>query len=159
MSTLTILGTSASLNKDIVQHGIIGDVMVLNRTIMDYSGAIKYAVSIHEEYLNLYMMYRKMISANTYDVITFTSCKEDTPCINTSGLLALCVAQELGYDEIRVLGLSADDSGHYYDLYTTRIEDHTNRFPFDNDDWLSVFKTWSNVKVASGNLLRLFKSL
>ena len=156
MKVLTILGTSASLNDDIRKYGIVGDVMAVNRTIMDYTGRIKYAVSVHPELVELFMQYRRIIQANVDDVVVRTGAGTG---INTSGLLALVTAQQVGYDEVRVLGLSADSSGHYYDLYTAGRENFESKFPFDNDEWLDKINNWSNVKVASGNLSRLFPNL
>lgn len=161
MKVLTILGTSASLFKDIETHGVRGDVLAVNHAVQDYSGHIKYAVSLHKKELEEFIANRKLNGYNTEDVISFT---DEHPCaatINTSGLFALQLSQLLAYDEVRVLGISADSSGHYYDQPTAAIqhEDFTAKFPFDNDEWLPILNTWSNIKVASGNLLRLFKSL
>jgi hypothetical protein len=168
-SVLTILCPSACLPEDVKKYGIIGDVMAVNRVILDCHVPIKYAVSFHHDILDGLMLLRKQHRRNTEDVErwTYHGHKYDHPKakfyiddmpINTSGLLALCIASKLGYKEIRVLGMAADNTGHYYDIIQgkSKTMDYATYFPFDNKQWLDRFKTWTNVKVASGNLLKIF---
>lgn len=156
---LTILSTSKSLPDDIAKYGIIGDVMVVNHQIYDYTGDIKYAVSLHHDLLEDYMQRRRNNNLNTEGVVCFQDRHTCPVPLNTSGLLALWESQQMDYDEVRVLGLSADASGHYYDVGQGPFDNFEARFPFDNEDWAPILKSWTNVRVASGNLLKLFPQL
>lgn len=157
---LTILSTSHSLPEDIKKYGIIGDVMVVNHQIADYIGDIKYAVSLHHDCLADWMAKRKAAGLNTEGVTLFNDRHTCPVPLNTSGLLALWESQRLPeYDEVRVLGLSADNRGHYYDVGQEYYDNFEARFPFDNDDWLPILKSWTNIRVASGNLLRLYPQI
>jgi hypothetical protein len=160
---LTILGTSASLPSDIASFGVRGDVMAVNRAVVDYPWPILHAVSVHDDLLNVLMEFRAVNRRNVDGVLRHS---DDGACplaINTSGLYALWLSQQLDYDLVRVLGLSADTSGHYYDIVpevaTGGPNDFLAKFPFDNEQWLEEFKGWTNVRVSSGNLLRLFHRL
>jgi len=156
---LTILSTSASLPEDIANFGVVGDVMVVNHQITDYIGPIKYAVSLHRDLLDDWMNQRKNLSLNTEDVVLFQDRHTCPVPLNTSGLLALWESQQLPYDEVRVLGLSADASGHYYDEGQGPFDNFEARFPFGNEDWIPLLKSWTNIRVASGNLLRLYPKI
>ena len=156
---LTILSTSRSLPEDIANFGVVGDVMVVNHQITDYTGDIKYAVSLHYDFLYDWMNKRKNLSLNTEDVTCFQDRHTCPVPLNTSGLLALWESQQLDYDEVRVLGLSADASGHYYDVGQGPFDNFEARFPFDNEDWIPILKSWTNIRVASGNLLKLYPQL
>lgn len=156
---LTILSTSRSLPEDIANFGVVGDVMVVNHQITDYIGDIKYAVSLHKDLLDDWMNKRKNLSLNTEDVVCFQDRHTCPVPLNTSGLLALWESQQLPYDEVRVLGLSADASGHYYDEGQGPFDNFEARFPFDNEDWVPLLKSWTNIRVASGNLLKLYPQI
>jgi hypothetical protein len=159
MKVLTILGTSASLYKDIESCGVVGDVMAINHSIKDYAGDIKYAVCLHNDLLQDFMCSRKDSGFNTENVELFDSDCAYADKVNTSGLYALVLSQVLDYDEVRVLGISADNSGHYYADDAEASDNYESKFPFDNEEWIPIFKSWDNVKVASGNLLRLFPKI
>ena len=154
MKVLTILGTSASLKDDIDKYGIEGDIMAVNRTIMDCHLPIKYAVSLHRDILDHFVEYRRIIKLNCDDVIKYQDRHMCNLTINTSGL-----SQRLGYDKVRVLGIAADSSGHYYDIGPTGVTDFAARWIGDNPDWIPEISKWANVEVASGNLLRWFPQL
>jgi len=157
---LTILSTSHSLPEDIANFGVVGDVMVVNHQITDYTGEIKYAVSLHHNCLEDWMNKRKAAGLNTEGVVLLKDRHTCPVPLNTSGLLALWESQRLPkYDEVRVLGLSADNRGHYYDVGQPPHDNFEARFPFDNEDWLPYLKSWTNIRVASGNLLKLFKQI
>lgn len=157
---LTILSTSRSLPEDIKNFGVVGDVMVVNHQIVDYIDDIKYAVSLHKDCLDDWMNKRKNLSLNTEDVVCFQDRHTCPVPLNTSGLLALWESQQMDqYDEVRVLGLSADASGHYYDEGQGPFDNFEARFPFDNEDWIPILKSWTNIRVASGNLLKLYPQI
>lgn len=132
--------------------------MAVNRAIVDLPMPIKYAVSCHEKILNNFLDYRKCVKYNSDDVIRV--CKSPIANLhpNTSGLLALVTAMHLGYDKVRVLGISADGSGHYYDLVSWG-ENYWPRWPAEHEDWIKEFATWTNIEVASGNLLKFFPQI
>lgn len=158
---LTILSTSKSLPDDIEKYGVVGDVMVVNHQITDYIGDIKYAVSLHHDLLEDWINKRKALNLNTEGVVLLKDRHTCPVPLNTSGLLALWESQQVDppYDEVRVLGLSADASGHYYDVGQAGYDDFQARFPFDNDDWTPILNSWTNIRVASGNLLRLYPQI
>ena len=159
MKVLTILSTGHTLTQDIEKYGIIGDVMVVNHSITDYSGHIDYAISIHKHLLESWMVERAEKNLNTSDVQLIYDDAECKLPVNTSGLLALWKSQQLDYDLVRVLGMPADNRGHYYDPDNEHADDFKSRFPFDNDQWLTEFSQWGNIRIASGNLLKLFPQI
>lgn len=53
---LTIIGPSASIKEDIAKYGLVGDIMAVNRAIVDCPVDIKYAVSFHHDYMDLLIM-------------------------------------------------------------------------------------------------------
>lgn len=158
---LTILGTSLSLRDDIQRCGVVGDVMAVNRTIVDYMLPIRYAVSVHPNLLHLFMEWRKFARLDVHGVEWHSNLMLCPLAVNTSGLFALWLAAEhLGYGEIRVLGMAADGTGHYYDITPgMRHDDFAERFPFDNPAWVEVMGKWRGVRVASGNLTSIFPRL
>lgn len=166
---LTIIGPSASIKEDIAKYGLVGDIMAVNRAIVDCPIDVKYAVSFHHDYMDLLIKIRKLERRNSDNIEqwTYIGHKHDHPNakffeydlpINTSGLLALAIASKLNYSEVRVLGLSADASGHYYDLYKTN-ENYNLKIPYDEPKWRERFLTWKNIKVSSGNWLNIFPQI
>lgn len=145
--------------------------MAINRSIIDLEIPINHAVSIHADHLPHWLKTRKLLNRNYEGVQLHTIAGHDykdpairewaiSPEPNTSGLAAICIAQELGYNKIRVIGIPADNSGHYYDLNSNpNKEDFYLKFPFETDGWVEKFKSWNNVEVSSGNLLKLFPQL
>lgn len=159
MSTLTILAPGSRLKEDIAAYGIVGDVMVVNQCIVDYSGDIKYAVCCWDKYLDLLMKTRALKNRNTENVQTFTRPLREWFYINNSGLLALAIARSLEqYKEVRVLGMHVDRSGHYYDLLPDGNE-YDLRFTFGVKECEDVMKTWTHFKTSPGNLDKYFKLL
>lgn len=160
MKILTILAPGRCLLQDIAKYGIVGDVMAVSGVIADYTGTIKYAVGMWEEYIKALINLRKIRNRNVDNVDIRTRPIFGNIPINNSGLLALSLARSFGYDCIRVLGMPVDGSGHYYDIDDCGEKALPYRFLFElKEAWEEEFKTWDNVFVASGNLLKYFKQL
>lgn len=159
MATLTIIAPGECVKADIEKHGVVGDVMVVSGAIPDWPGDIKYAVCWWDKALDVLMQLRAIRGRNTGGVVTYTRPLWEQLHVNNSGLLALSLANKMKeYDEVRVLGMPVDRSGHYYDLVSDG-NDLDNRFFFGVDEWKTVLPTWKKFKVASGNLLEYFEQL
>lgn len=157
---LTILAPGACLREDIAKFGVVGKVMAVSAVIADYNGHIDYAVCVWDKTLDLWMQLRKCKNRNTEDVATYTRPLRCNIPINNSGLLALSLGHDLGYDEVRVLGMPVDATGHYYDIDAPGEKSLPYKFFYElKDEWETELKTWTNFSVASGNLLKYFKPL
>jgi hypothetical protein len=143
--TLTILGCGWNLFEDIKKHGIHGDVMGVNRTVIDYSGHLKHACIIDYKAIGEPLLtIRKILKGNmdftvhkwAKKVIASFGHIEEIGVVNSyvgycdinvnewnleprvqfSGMLAMLVGRELGYKKLNVLGCPGDKKGHYYDI-------------------------------------------
>lgn len=159
MRVATVVGSSHSAPADVREFGYVGDVIAVNDAICYVPVPLTAAVSIHDDYLRACLAVRAARGLNADDVQVYSNSEICLPlAVNTSGLLALWIAAHAGYDEVRVLGISADSGGHFYDLSPkcSPQADYSGKFLTLGEDWREEMKKWGMMRVASGNLLSFF---
>lgn len=170
-STATVLGCADTLNDDIATHGVVGDVICVSATIADYRGPMAHAVCFHANYLDALLKMRKVrkypskptvLSHQHFAQNRFVGDLkwEFEPQPAGSGILAILIAAELGYEDVRVLGVTGVLGGKYYDVPRSSYSgDYSSQFQ-TGDEWAPVYERLKGiVRVSAPTLRGLFRSL
>jgi hypothetical protein len=144
------------------------DVMAVNYMVPFWPRRLKYAVSIHSDFL------LKLIDVRIQDQyknkpITYGVQKRDgldhygkfySGVIRSSGMYAAAIGLFLGYEKIIMAGMPFDDSGYFFDppnpLGTRKSHDYSYTGHLKKSWGELRDKADGRIKVVSGNLVECF---
>ena len=150
---LVIVGSSRCVWDDLEQLlPVTCDVMAVNDMIMHYPGKLAHAYSNDFDMLNNWVAARRPMFKQLDGKVRAHCC---FPCSGaeihnvkghgSSGLNAIYVGLELGYDHITVCGVPLDNNGHYFDAPWIRTN-FENEIPTRNRPGADQIRFWSRAK-------------
>jgi len=136
------------------------DVMAINDMIMHYPYKIDHAYSNDFDMLNEWVAARRPMQKKLDGKVRKHCC---FPCKDaeihnvkahgSSGLNAIYVGLELGYDEIIVCGVPLDNSGHYFDPSWVRTN-FENEIPNKKRHGADQIRFWSSAAEKWGGKVK-----
>lgn len=178
-TTLTILGCGFTLPADIGRYGIVGDVMAVNRAVVDYHRPVAHFCSLDIDVIGKPLLLlrqvfdasnRLIVHRQAPEVIAGEASESDgfegavmvgevvynmaSWCcfhkkIRNSAIFGALVGRKLGYTNIRLLGCPGYGA-HYYDLQQSNIEYRGLDWASDN---LGLFE---GVRASAGITREIF---
>lgn len=150
---LVIVGSGRCVWDDLEQLlPVTCDVMAVNDMIMHYPDKLTHAYSNDFDMLNNWVAARRPMFKQLDGKVRTHCC---FPCPGaeihnvkghgSSGLNAIYVGLELGYDEIIVCGVPLDNNGHYFDAPWIRTN-FENEIPTKKRPGADQIRFWSRAK-------------